>query len=201
MPRRRWPTCARDQTSLATGIALQGWSNGGSATLSAMSMTPPGIQAPTSFTGFRAGYRLLPSLRAPGVGSTDGYHPYAPVRVFHGSSRRGSIIFQMQPFRRCQPCGGSNIDIRIYEGASHGFDDPARRRQRIRANAEAVEDAVSRSKFRFPTIAELGRKPINGSCLSEFLLPGSITDFTSAPILVLNQSSVSRRAPLPKRAR
>lgn len=39
-----------------------------------------------------------------------------------------------------------NISIRIYGGATHGFDDPGRPRQRVRANAEAAEDALERAQ-------------------------------------------------------
>jgi dienelactone hydrolase len=75
----------------------------------------------------------------------NGYLPYAPVRVFHGTADE-----EVSP-RRCgelvekSKAGGGTIEIRFYPGASHGFDDPGSRRQSNKANAVATEDAVRRS--------------------------------------------------------
>jgi dienelactone hydrolase len=130
---------------IADRVALHGWSNGASAALSAMSIDPPGIQAPTPSTGFRAAIAFYPAC---GLKDRfkDGYRPYAPVRVFHGTDDEEVSSERCRRFVEASRAAGGNIRIRIYDGATHGFDDPGRRRQRIRANAEAAEDALERAR-------------------------------------------------------
>jgi carboxymethylenebutenolidase len=125
-------------------IGLHGWSNGGSATLSAMSADAPGITAPTPATGFRAALAFYPACRLKGRFDS-GYRPYAPVRVFHGSEDE-----EVSP-RRCaafvEKSRGQSGDIRIhiYRDATHGFDDPSAKRQQVAANAVAATRAIRRA--------------------------------------------------------
>jgi dienelactone hydrolase len=121
-------------------IGLQGWSNGGSATLAAMDARTPGRTG----MGFRAALAFYPACGLKGQ-FEDQYQPYAPVQVFHGSAdeevsprRCGELV------DRSRTAGGA-IEILIYPGATHGFDDPASKRQGIEANAVATADAVKRS--------------------------------------------------------
>jgi dienelactone hydrolase len=126
-------------------IGLQGWSNGGSAGLATMAVDAPGITNPTPQTGFRAALVFYPACGLKGHFDDKGYVPYAPVRVFHGSSDE-----EVSP-RRCAELVersrklGGDISIRFYRGATHGFDDPNSKRQRVDANADAREDAIARS--------------------------------------------------------
>jgi len=121
-------------------IGLQGWSNGGSATLATMEARAPG----RTETGFRAALVFYPACGLKGQ-FEDRYLPYAPVRVFHGtadeevSSRRCVKLVE-----RSKAEGGS-IEIRLYPGASHSFDDPGTKRQSNEANVDATEDAIRRS--------------------------------------------------------
>jgi dienelactone hydrolase len=126
-------------------IGLMGWSNGGSATLAAMSGDAPGIAAPTPATGFRAALAFYPACGLKARFEA-GYRPYAPVRIFHGTDdeevspeRCGTLVEKSRTL-------GGDIAIRFYEGATHGFDDPGRKRQRLPANAAAFEDAVERAR-------------------------------------------------------
>jgi hypothetical protein len=41
---------------------------------------------------------------------------------------------------------GNDIEIVVYNGATHDFDDPSVRRQRVEANAEAARDAFTRAR-------------------------------------------------------
>jgi dienelactone hydrolase len=127
----------------ADRIGLQGWSNGGSATLTAMAagteFTPQ-----TSLEGFSAALVFYAGCRLRGR-FDDGYRPYAPVRVFHGTAD------EEVSYRRCRSLVersrklGGNIAIRLYPGATHGFDDPGRARQSIAANRKARQDATARA--------------------------------------------------------
>ncbi len=134
-------------------IGLMGWSNGASATLAAMSADAPGIAVRTPATGFRAALAFYPACGLKARFEA-GYRPYAPVRIFHGTDDE-----EVSP-RRCgalvetSRALGGDIQIRFYEGATHGFDDPGRKRQRIPANAAAFEDAVARARRFF--VQELG---------------------------------------------
>ena len=134
-------------------IGLQGWSNGGSATLWAMAVDAPGIRAPTPQTGFRAALAFYPACGHKG-GFAAGYRPYAPLRVFHGTAdeevsprRCGALV------ERARAQGG-DIRIRFYDGATHGFGDPSRKRHRIPANAAAAEDAIAQAQRFFAEALE-----------------------------------------------
>lgn len=125
-------------------IALLGWSNGGSATLSALSHEAPGISKPTPQTGFRGGVAFYPACGLKGK-YDDGLKSYAPVRIFMGLADE-----EVSP-KRCQglvqkSAGlGSDMRITIYPGATHGFDDPSRRRSDVPANSDATDDAVPKT--------------------------------------------------------
>jgi dienelactone hydrolase len=125
-------------------IALQGWSNGGSATLATMSTTAPGISSPTPITGFRGALVFYPACGLKGQFET-GVLSYAPVRVFQGSADE-----EVSP-RRCQELvdksreRGSDITLTLYPDATHDFDDPGTERQSVPANVTARQDAMSRA--------------------------------------------------------
>ncbi len=125
-------------------IALQGWSNGGSAALATMSTTAPGITAPTSSRGFRAAVVFYPACGLKGQ-FEDGLVPYAPVRVFQGSADE-----EVSP-RRCAAlvdksrARGGDIQFHLYADATHNFDDPSPAHQDDDANAAATEDVIRRA--------------------------------------------------------
>jgi dienelactone hydrolase len=129
---------------IADRVALQGWSNGGSATLATMAVTAPGITGPTPATGFRAALAFYPACGLKGQ-FPDGVKPYAPVRVFQGSADE-----EVSP-KRCaelvaksQAIGG-DVQFQLYPGAAHGFDDPTPSHQGDPANAQALRDAIPRA--------------------------------------------------------
>ena len=132
-------------------IALQGWSNGGSAALATMSVTAPGIAKPTPATGFRAALVLYPACGLKNQ-FDDGLVPYAPVRVFQGSADE-----EVSP-KRCAAlvdksrARGGDIALTLYPGATHDFDDPGASRQGVEANAEATDDVIPRALDFFATL-------------------------------------------------
>ena len=136
---RKQPGVAGDR------IALQGWSNGASATLAAMAAKDvSGLGKLSRENGFRAGLAFYP-----GCGLKDQFPDslatYAPVRVFHGTADE-----EVSP-RRCKTLveksrnSGADIDLTLYPDAEHGFDDPGSRRQKSAANARAKVDAMAKA--------------------------------------------------------
>jgi dienelactone hydrolase len=129
---------------VADRVALQGWSNGGSATLATLSRTAPGINFPTPASGFRAGLVFYPACGLKGQ-FDDGLLPYAPVRVFQGSADE-----EVSP-RRCAELVarsralGGDVQFRLYPDATHDFDDPAPSHQNDEANAAATRDVIARA--------------------------------------------------------
>ena len=132
---------------IADRIGLQGWSNGGSTTLSSMAEVAadtPGAAMLGPKTGFRAALAFYPACGLKGR-FDDGYRPYAPVRVLQGDADE-----EVSP-KRCarlvdkSRAHGGNIEITLYPGATHDFDDPGRRRQSVEANRAAKADALQRA--------------------------------------------------------
>ncbi|MGH6712757.1 MAG: dienelactone hydrolase family protein [Bradyrhizobium sp.] len=136
---------------VADRVALQGWSNGASATLATMSVTAPGISAPTPSTGFRAALAFYPACGLKGQ-FTDGIKPYAPVRVFHGSADEETSPRRCADLVSKSQAIGGDIQVQLYPGATHGFDDPSPSRQDEEANASATRDATARAIAFFASV-------------------------------------------------
>ncbi len=136
---------------IADRVALQGWSNGGSATLATMADNAPGISAPTAATGFRAGLVFYPACGMKGQ-FPDGIKPYAPVRVFQGSADE-----EVSP-KRCADlvsksrARGGDIVFQLYPDATHDFDDPNPSHQDNEANAAATRDVIPRAIAFFASV-------------------------------------------------
>jgi dienelactone hydrolase len=127
-------------------IGYIGWSNGGSAGLVTMSLDAPAIQNPNARTGFAAALIFYPACGLKGQFDEDGYVPYAPVQVFHGTADQETSSARCAALVERSRKLGADISITLYRGATHGFDDPSRKRQRNPANAAATEDAVEKAR-------------------------------------------------------
>jgi len=125
-------------------VGLLGWSNGGSATLAAMSADTPGLTDPSPQTGFRGGLAFYPACGLKGK-FDDGYLPYAPVRVFIGAADEEVSPKRCEELVEKSEVKGGDIKISVYPGATHDFDDPGKKRASVEANAEAVSDAVPKA--------------------------------------------------------
>ena len=129
----------------ADRIVLQGWSNGASATLSAMAaQDAPGLGRLTPASGFRAAIAFYPACGLKGE-FRDGLKTYAPVRVFHGTGDEEVSSERCAKLVKSSRERGADIAITLYADAEHGFDDPGRRRQRDAANAAAKADATAKA--------------------------------------------------------
>jgi dienelactone hydrolase len=125
-------------------IALLGWSNGGSATLAAMSADTPALPQASIETGFRGALAFYPAC---GLKEKfdHGYLPYAPVRVFIGAADEEISPKRCEDLVEKSEMKGGDIKISVYPGATHDFDDPGRKRASVDANADAVSDAVPKA--------------------------------------------------------
>ncbi len=137
-------------------IGLQGWSNGASATIAAMSADAPSWGERMQISGFRAALAFYPGCGLKGAFDAKPFHPYAPVLVLQGTED------EEVSYRRCVTLversreSGGDVTITLYPGATHSFDVPTEKRQSIEANAEARRDALMRARDFFVRYLEAG---------------------------------------------
>ncbi|UGY14005.1 dienelactone hydrolase family protein [Bradyrhizobium septentrionale] len=119
-------------------IFLQGWSNGGSTALNVMQ------RQGTATSGYRAALVFYPgcgpaALLAPTLKSA------APITMLLGSDDEEVSPERCQEVAQRSVAAGSKIDVVLYPGATHDFDDPGQRRQSNPANNAALKDAMIRA--------------------------------------------------------
>lgn len=119
-------------------IFVQGWSNGGSTALNVMQRQG----AKTS--GYHAALAFYPgcgpkAMLAPDIRTT------APIALLLGSDDEEVSPARCQEMAERSIAAGSKVDVVLYPGATHGFDDPGRSRQSIPGNRFALEDALKRA--------------------------------------------------------
>ncbi len=132
-------------------VALQGWSNGASATLATMSAATPVLRSPTPISGFRGAVAFYPGCGLKGH-FDKGLMPYAPVRVFVGTADREISPQECSDLVERSRAERGDIALTMYPGASHDFDDPGASHQDIPANALATRDATTQALGFFATI-------------------------------------------------
>jgi carboxymethylenebutenolidase len=120
---------------VASQIFLQGWSNGGSTALNVM------IRQGAQTTGYRGALVFYPgcgqsALLAPTISST------TPIALFLGSDDEEVSPLICQHVAERSQQAGSRIDVTLYPGATHDFDEPSSRRQSVPANQAAMDDAL-----------------------------------------------------------
>lgn len=125
----------------AAHVGLQGWSNGGSATLAAMAET---LRRPNNMQGFAAALAFYPGCGLKGA-FTSGYKPYASVHILMGLADEEVSPKICKDMVETGYARGGKMTIYLYDGATHDFDDPSTVHQKVEANAKAAEDAKKRS--------------------------------------------------------
>jgi carboxymethylenebutenolidase len=128
-----------------SNIALQGWSNGGSAVLATMEVSGLAASHLAPANGFKGALAFYPACKLQGR-FAEGYRPYAPVEVLSGDHDEEVSAKRCKELVERSQAAGGDIDIVIYPDATHDFDDPGRKRQSIVANALALDDAVPRAQ-------------------------------------------------------
>jgi dienelactone hydrolase len=128
-------------------IGVQGWSNGGMTVLATLSDRAPGIDRPTPESGFRAALAEYPGCGMDAVKGS--YHSYAPLLMMIASADEEVSPTRCQSFAKRAIAAGSEIEVIVYPGAEHNFDDPGKKKQSNPANAQATADAMRRAEAFF----------------------------------------------------
>jgi dienelactone hydrolase len=125
-------------------IGLQGWSNGAMSALVAMSSHAPGLSSSSLATGFRAALAFYPGCGMEAIQGS--YVPYAPIQMFVGTADAEVSPKRCIAWETRVRSAGDFIDLTVYDGAEHDFDDPSPSRQRNESNAAATRDAIRRAE-------------------------------------------------------
>jgi dienelactone hydrolase len=129
-------------------IGVQGWSNGGSTVLNVMGVHNPALDHPTTASGFRAALALYPGCGRASLYDTT-YRVYGPLTVLLGGADEEVSPEICRHLLERAKAAGSPVEVTTYEGASHGFDDPAESRQAVDANHAATVAAKTRAETFF----------------------------------------------------
>jgi carboxymethylenebutenolidase len=117
-----------------------GWSNGASATLAALAENEIASDGRNSTNGFRAALAFYPGCGLNGAFGA-GYRPYASVKIFIGTADEEVSPAECKRLAEKNRSLSGGVELTVYAGATHDFDDPANHRQDLEANAEANSDA------------------------------------------------------------
>lgn len=128
-------------------IGMQGWSNGGMTVLAAVAPHPPGFPQPASDSGFRAAIAQYPGCVAQSRQSD--YRPYVPLLVFAASADDEVSPSICRQFVTDVASRGGDIELVLYEGAHHAYDDPGRTKQSHEPNRAALLDTQRRAEAFF----------------------------------------------------
>jgi dienelactone hydrolase len=132
-------------------IGLMGWSNGASATLASVAANGVASAGRTPANGFRVALAFYPGCGLNGAFSK-GYRPYARVEVFIGTADEEVSPEACQRLAAENARLGGGVDLTVYPGATHDFDDPANHRQDLPANSAARASATAQATEFFDAI-------------------------------------------------
>ena len=93
--------------------------------------------------GFAAALAFYPACGLKGAFESGLHALRAGARVHGRRPTRRSRRSAARRWSRQAARNGGDIEIKLYPGATHGFDDPGAKRQKVEANADATEDAVA----------------------------------------------------------
>ncbi len=125
-------------------FGVQGWSNGAMTVLVTMGSNPPGLAEPSTSSGFRAGLAEYPGCGIDAI--KEDYRNYAPLVMMLGSADEEVSPERCQKWAAKAKKSGSEIQVILYEGAEHNFDDPSAKKQANPANHKATEDAMRQAE-------------------------------------------------------
>jgi dienelactone hydrolase len=124
-------------------IGVQGWSNGGMTVLATLSDQAPGMLP----SGFRAALAEYPGC---GMDAVKGaYHSYAPILLMVAANDEEVSPKRCEEFAKRAREAGSALELHVYPGAEHNYDDPGQKKQSNPANRHATEDTMRRAEAFF----------------------------------------------------
>ena len=124
-------------------VGVQGWSNGAMTVLAAIADPVPGLAQTTLQTGFRAALAEYPGCS---VQAKQEYRPYAPLLMLLASEDEEVSPAICQRMAQQTLKRGAQIEVVVYAGAQHNFDDPGSGKQGNAANNAATRDAYLRAE-------------------------------------------------------
>ncbi len=123
-------------------VMMQGWSNGASTALNVMLRQATRAAPASSAPRFRAALVFYPGC-GPAALLSQRFVADAPLWAFLGSDDdEVSPTVCADLLRKSR---GGPVDVTVYDGATHDFDDPGAARQAVDANRRAKADALSRA--------------------------------------------------------
>jgi dienelactone hydrolase len=124
-------------------IGLQGWSNGGMTVLVTMGQHAPGIENATPATGFRVALAEYPGC---GMDAVQGeYKPYAHLVLTVGSADEEVSPRVCETFGKRAKRGGADLELILFQGAEHNYDDPSKKKQSNPADQRAKAETMRRA--------------------------------------------------------
>jgi dienelactone hydrolase len=128
-------------------IMIQGWSNGASTTLNVMERQAQAGPTPDR-PHFRAALVFYPGC-GPAALLSQHYRADTDILAFLGSDDEEVSSTTCAEVLRAATTSHGRIEVVWYQGATHDFDDPGKKRQSVPANRAAKYDAMRRSAVLF----------------------------------------------------
>ena len=128
-------------------VFLQGWSNGGSATLSTMAEKTVGMEKATPDSGFRAAIAVYPACTPVAKYYGSYYRTYAPLLLLIGT--QDEEVSYPNCEKLAQGSRAGDVEFVRYPGATHSYDTPIPKRTAVAANVEATSDTMRRAEAFF----------------------------------------------------
>lgn len=128
-------------------IGVQGWSNGAMTVLVTMSRNAPGIRNPTPENGFRVALAEYPGCGMEAIRGD--YRPYAHLLIMVASADEEVSPKICEEFAARAKGRGADLQLVVYQGAEHNFDDPGKKKQSNPANQHATEETMRRAERLF----------------------------------------------------
>jgi dienelactone hydrolase len=118
-------------------IFLQGWSNGGSTVLN--TLIRQGAKS-----SFRAALAFYPGCSREAL-LEETVRTAAPLAMFLGSSDEEVSPVICQHVAERSLAAGTRLDLTVYPGATHDFDDPGEKRQEVPGNQAAKAESMAKA--------------------------------------------------------
>ena len=118
-------------------IVLQGWSNGGSTVLN--TMIRQGARG-----GFRAAFAFYPGCGGEAL-LEETVRTSVPTVMLLGSSDDEVSPVICRHIAERSIAAGAALDLTIYPGATHDFDDPGEKRQEVPGNQAAKAESMAKA--------------------------------------------------------